>query len=121
MAKKINLNFLLVIAISIFLTVFSTAVVSYQLFKQEVFSDLSSFAEMTDNLNLTEQMKDQGIIMPENELRITWIAGDGSVLYDSYTKDAALDNHSERPEIMQARKNGEGSCIRRSQDRKSVV
>lgn len=115
MAKKINLNFLLVIAISIFLTVFSTAVVSYQLFRQEVFSDLSSFAEMTDNLNFMEQMKDQGIIMPENELRITWIAGDGSVLYDSYTNDDALDNHSERPEIMQAQKNGQGSCIRRSQ------
>lgn len=115
MAKKINLNFLLIIAISIFLTVFSTAVVSYQLFKQEVFSDLSSFAEMTDDLDLMEQMKLQGIIMPENELRITWIAGDGSVLYDSYTKDAALDNHSGRPEIIQAKKNGEGSCIRRSQ------
>lgn len=114
MAKKINLNFLFVTAVSIFLTVFFTSVISYRLFQKEVFSELSSFADIMDDLDLLTQMKNQGFLRPDNELRITWIAPDGSVLYDSYVT-ASLDNHGKRPEIVKALQNGEGSCIRKSE------
>lgn len=115
MVKKINLNFMLVIAISILLTVFFATFVSYQFFKKEVFSELRAFAKMIEDLDLMEQMKEKGFVKPEEELRITWISQDGSVLYDSYAKDNALNYHGNRPEIAQAAQNGEGSSIRKSQ------
>ena len=115
MTGKINLNFMFVTAISILLTLFLTTIVSYQMFQKEVFSDLSSMAKLIERLNLMAQMKEHGFLEPQSELRITWIASDGSVLYDSYTDDAILGNHGTRPEILQAKQQGEGFCIRKSQ------
>lgn len=114
MTRKINLNFMLVAAVSILLTVFFTAIVSYRLFQKEVFSDLSSFAEIIEDLNFMEQMKDRGFTKPEDTLRITWIDADGQALYDSYADSAALDNHKDRPEVTQALQRGKGFCVRRS-------
>lgn len=114
MAKKINWNFMLVIAVSILLSVFLTTVISYQLFRQEVFSDLSAFARMVEDLDVLERMRDRDFVQPEDPLRLTWIAENGSVLYDSYTNDVELDNHSDRPEVKQAAEKGEGFCVRRS-------
>lgn len=114
MRKRINLNFILVVAISIILTVCLTTIVSYRLFRNEVYSDLCSFAELIDDLDLLEQMEERGFVKSEDELRISWILRDGSVLYDSYTSGAELDNHKERPEVKQAIQDGEGFCIRKS-------
>jgi len=115
MKKKINLNFMLVIVFSVFLTVFLTTIVSYQLFKKEVFSDLSSFVEIMDDTDLVRQMEENEFIRSGDGLRITWIAGDGSVLYDSHTDHPVMDNHGDRPEVVQAMQQGEGFCIRKSQ------
>ncbi len=46
-----------VILVSVFLSVFFTAAVSYRLLRQEVFSNLWATARMIENLHLTEQMK----------------------------------------------------------------
>lgn len=46
--------------------------------------------------------------------RITWVAEDGSVLYDSYADPAALPNHMDRPEVLQALKSGRGESVRTS-------
>lgn len=110
-----NIKIVFVIIVSIFLTVFLTTIVSYQLFQKEVFSDLSSFAEILEELDMMEQMKEGKFVNPDNELRITWISEHGSVLYDSYTDESILNNHGDRPEILQAVREGEGSCVRRSQ------
>lgn len=115
MTRKINLNFILVIALSVFLSVFFTAFVSYRLLQKEVFEDLASYAEFVEALELAEQMKNNGYVEPENDLRITWVAADGSVLYDSYAKDTVSANHKERPEIAQAMRDGVGMSVRRSQ------
>ena len=55
MIRKHNLNFIPVIMVSIFLTVFLTTIVSYQIFKKEIFSDLSSVAENLEKLNILEE------------------------------------------------------------------
>ena len=46
--------------------------------------------------------------------RITWVNSDGQVLYDSYADSESLENHSDRPEIAQALKNGKGQSTRLS-------
>ena len=115
MTKKINLNFMFVIAVSIILTVFLTTFISYRFFQQEVFSDLSSFAELMEDMDVMEQMQEKGFVKPEDRLRITWITEDGAVLYDSHTKDARLVNHNNRPEVQQALEEGEACSVRKSQ------
>ena len=46
--------------------------------------------------------------------RITWIGGDGTVLFDSKVDASAMDNHADREEIKAAMKDGEGMSIRYS-------
>ena len=46
--------------------------------------------------------------------RLTWIAADGSVLYDTETGAATLENHADREEIRQALETGEGESVRDS-------
>jgi two-component system phosphate regulon sensor histidine kinase PhoR len=49
------------------------------------------------------------------EVRITIINKDGTVIAESYEDKLEMDNHSNRPEIIEAYKNGQGSSIRFSQ------
>ncbi|MBQ8383500.1 MAG: PAS domain-containing protein [Clostridia bacterium] len=46
--------------------------------------------------------------------RITWIAADGTVLYDSTADAANMDNHADREEIREALEYGEGEATRYS-------
>ena len=46
--------------------------------------------------------------------RVTWIAGDGEVLYDNEANAGAMDNHLGREEIQQVLKLGEGESTRYS-------
>ncbi len=46
--------------------------------------------------------------------RITWIANDGTVIYDSSADPAAMENHADREEVAEALKNGSGECTRYS-------
>ena len=47
-------------------------------------------------------------------IRVTWIAPDGKVIYDSDEDPDSLGNHSDRQEISAAVENGEGSSSRYS-------
>ena len=47
--------------------------------------------------------------------RITWVAADGTVLYDSYADSKTMENHADRPEIRQALENGRGQWVRSSE------
>lgn len=46
--------------------------------------------------------------------RLTWIAADGTVLYDSESNPAAMENHLSREEIAQAAQAGSGHSFRYS-------
>ena len=47
-------------------------------------------------------------------VRITLIAADGRVLADSQSETATMENHAERPEVVEALKTGEGRATRQS-------
>ena len=49
------------------------------------------------------------------DARVTIVAGDGVVLGDSEEDPAAMENHSNRPEVIEAIAEGTGSDIRRSE------
>ena len=46
--------------------------------------------------------------------RVTLVAADGSVLFDSDAEEGTMENHLERPEIQQALENGAGGSTRQS-------
>ena len=46
--------------------------------------------------------------------RLTWIAADGTVLYDSSANAAGMENHADREEVHQALKTGHGESMRYS-------
>lgn len=46
--------------------------------------------------------------------RITWIDTDGTVLYDSFADSESLENHKDRPEVVQAVERGRGQSTRTS-------
>ncbi len=50
----------------------------------------------------------------DGEYRITWIAKDGTVLFDNKASSAEMENHLEREEIKEALKNGTGQSARYS-------
>jgi len=52
--------------------------------------------------------------IPAMDCRITWIAGDGTVLYDSHHSSGELENHLERSEVRDALESGYGESIRYS-------
>ena len=74
----------------------------------------------TGNADRTDKAKNNAVSTDtlsrfrNKNLRITWVDADGSVLYDNDTDAAALENHSDRPEISEALKVGEGESIRKS-------
>lgn len=44
----------------------------------------------------------------ETDQRLTWVAADGTVLYDNVADPAAMANHADRVEIIQAQREGMG-------------
>ena len=50
----------------------------------------------------------------DSEYRLTWVDGDGQVLYDTQTPAETLENHGGREEIQEALEAGEGSGSRMS-------
>ena len=106
MKKKILSQFLKVTLIAIVITLFMSVIAFYELFKKQVFHDLKSEAEFArytiDDLSDEKQF----------DVRVTWIGTDGNVLYDSETE--TLENHSDRPEYIDAVKTGEGKSVRKS-------
>ena len=49
-----------------------------------------------------------------NRFRLTWVAEDGSVLYDTHADATTLENHADRKEIRDAQEWGEGEDFRYS-------
>ena len=48
----------------------------------------------------------------QTDTRITWIAADGTVLFDSRSDHGVMENHLEREEVREALKSGTGDSVR---------
>ncbi len=80
-----------------------------------------SSAEMADKLQREAEYVACGIEaegmdylyrLKNAETRITWIAEDGTVLYDSVVDASSMENHSDRTEIQEALEDGTGNSKR---------
>ncbi|MCC8141313.1 MAG: two-component sensor histidine kinase [Lachnospiraceae bacterium] len=126
MKQKINLRLIGMSVVVVIVTVLCLTFVFYGLFQRQVRNDLRIDAELLQAAGMFES--GSGEADPESEitalassnlgdiqsLRMTWIAADGTVLYDNDTDAASLENHFERPEFQDALASGEGEATRRS-------
>ena len=117
MKKKIYLHLLLVGVVCILLTALVCAFAYWQTSKQETGYYLEQTAsvlgsELTRQENPLEFLDHTSKASPD--LRITWVAEDGRVLYDSMKNASDMDNHKERPEILRALLKGRGTDARES-------
>ena len=76
-------------------------------------------AQLRDELGLaavlTQDNGEAGLRQVDTrQFRLTWIAADGTVLYDTDADAETLENHAARAEVQQAMKDGEGESVRYS-------
>ncbi len=113
MRKKINEQLILMTIFAMLTTIIFISYIFYGFFKKEVQSDLRSTAHIYAAIDLTDNAMSE-IDLTAEDLRITRIAPDGTVLYDNIVDVNLMDNHLNRPEVKQAFESGEAELMRRS-------
>lgn len=113
MKRKINIQFTLVSAFAVVITAITAMVLFYNIFKNQVFDDIKAYAHVIQpldeefwNLEINQKRLDK------DGLRITLIDKDGIVLYDSIADENQMENHKDRPEIVNAMNQGSGTAVR---------
>lgn len=114
MKKKINAKFMLIAAIAIVVTAVCSMLLFYRILETQIFDDLKANAHLIALINAREVTGEINYDLSSDGLRITLIAEDGSVIYDSLEDEDVMENHNDRPEILAAYEKGEGKAIRRS-------
>lgn len=81
--------------------------------------DATQTSQMKEELNVAAIGTEQGGLSFLEQLegsrsRLTWVAADGTVLYDTHADASQMENHFDREEIQEARKNGTGNASRHS-------
>lgn len=114
--KVINLEFIIFSLVAIAVTMVLSTFIFYEVYKAEIIRDLKGYAEVFKNTGDFDA-DDTGVYasVDTNDLRLTLIAPDGSVLYDNQADETSMQNHLDRPEIAEAFENGDGQVIRKSE------
>lgn len=118
MRKRIYLNMCALASVILIIVTFCVMVMLYNANKITMKEQMES--EVRDIAVAMEHMKTEQIypyfreIADENNSRITFIAKDGTVLFDSSKDVSDMKNHGKRPEIQEARKSGSAFDIRYS-------
>lgn len=126
MKQKISLRLGLIALIAILATSIGITLMYYGLFQNRVRNDLQTNAHLLADTGFFQalyasaegnpsQIEGNALTGLNHEnLRITWIAFDGTVLYDNDVDVSGIGNHLNRPEIVQALNAGYGESKRRS-------
>lgn len=114
MKRKINIQFTILSIVAVVLTLILATGVNYQVFKTEVMSNLKIYAQVFVDTNTFEDTNSISKEAKYDDLRVTIIKPDGTVIYDNFADVAKMENHKNRPEVKQARESGEGENIRHS-------
>ena len=114
MTKKIFKSNIVVAAAVLIFGIACVMAILYQHFGKEINGELKkeasylSYGVEQDGIDYLKQIN-------EKDDRITYIAEDGTVLYDNMADAEAMENHSERKEVQEALKTGSGYAERTSE------
>ncbi|MBO6310774.1 MAG: two-component sensor histidine kinase [Oribacterium sp.] len=118
MKSKINKRLVGIAVLAVIATVVGITIIYYGLFQRQVRADLAVSAKLLRDTHYFESAnvdKDEIDLSTDiEELRVTWVAEDGTVLYDNDTSAELLTNHYDRPEIQDAFTDGVGETVRKS-------
>ncbi len=113
MTKRIFLAILLATVAVLFLSSVLLSAIFYEDYETQFFDELRSEARiLAQALDSGAELSDFGGL--SEQLRITHIAANGEVLYDSHADETSMENHLDRAEIAGALKNGAGQDVRDS-------
>ena len=114
MTKKIFLSIITICSLSVVAAIIIVTAILYgasaELAASEVRTDAKLISSAVEQ-NGSSYLETADI---DDAVRVTWIGRDGRVLFDSEEEASELENHSDRKEIQEAVKNGEGSSSRYS-------
>ena len=114
MEEKISYRLFLMGFFGLLFTAALCIFVFHKAFTAQAWTGLEREAELVSaGYDLVDQPKKLSAFVTD-DLRITLISRDGSVLFESAT-DQPMENHLSRPEIQQALASGVGRVIRDSQ------
>ncbi|NMA65257.1 MAG: PAS domain S-box protein, partial [Clostridiaceae bacterium] len=112
MKKRIYKSMLILIIVSILFTAFLISAVIYREFYLRMQQEIRNEAHF---ISVGFNQSGETILseLEENDYssRITWIANDGTVLFDSIADVKNMENHRDRPEIAGAFEYGSGEAI----------
>jgi len=112
MKKRIYKSMLVLALTTILLTSFLITGVMYRAFYLRMQQEIRNEAIFISSAyNLIGQEFFSRFADQENSSRITWVASDGTVLFDNFTDAEQMENHLNRPEIADALKNGFGEAV----------
>lgn len=114
MKKRIYLQMTLIVAIASLATMLMVAFVCYELFCGQILEDLRTDAYLLKEADHLENILKSDAVASGGLLRVTWVDGLGNIIFENSADAAGMNNHSSRPEIIQALAKGEGQAVRRS-------
>lgn len=116
MKQRIMSHVGLMVTISVFLTFIAASAVMYGKYngymQQGVRDEAQYLAYTLDTIGEGYLTKETGNLTSS---RVTLLAADGTVLFDSVRESKQMENHSRRPEFIQAEKEGIGENVRFSE------
>lgn len=116
MKQKINVRLIGIAVLAVLATLICMTCVYYSLFQKQVRKDLKIQAQVLGEAEAFDDVSTpaKSFDIAKEDLRITWIDTDGTVLYDNDANANLLENHADRPEVKSAFLTGEGECVRNS-------
>ena len=113
MTKKIFKSNILVAVVVLIFGIACVMAILYQHFGKQIDTELKkeatylAYGVERNGMDYLNQIK-------EKDDRITYIAEDGTVLYDNQADSSSMENHSDRKEVQEALKSGSGRAERDS-------
>lgn len=114
MEEKITLNLFYMGLISAILAALCSGFAFFSAFRTQVQEDLQQQGQLIASAYEVLQEPDTLSRFASDDLRITLIESDGTVLYESAADASTMENHLRRPEVQAAINSGSGSSSRTS-------
>ena len=116
MKKKIFINSSVLVAVAMLITFLVSALFMYQKLaenlQQQVQEEAVYLSDIVDDVG-TESLESG--LLSDFTGRVTLVDAAGNVVFDSYEDEDTMENHADRPEIIQAFETGSGSAARYSE------
>lgn len=113
MTRKIYLSVMTVSAVAVVAAMLFLTLLIHEVYLDDTIREMRQQGEIiASGMNMSGgqflRLTDLG------DLRVTWIASDGRVIFDSESDPSKMENHADREEVVQALDGGSGSAMRYS-------